>query len=106
MLEVLFYQYRAVAGSVWSESISTQTTLFPPSLSSLSQVDRPIDDIEEEEGEGEEGSCIEVDAFGSSRYDGFRWWGFLVGFILGLEGPRHFNWFTVTVKVGKFEVSR
>lgn len=72
----------------------------------LSQVDRPVDHVEEEEGEGEEGSCIEVDAFGSSRYDGFRWRRFLVGFVLGLEGSRHFHWFTVAVEVGKFKVSR
>lgn len=75
-------------------------------LFSPSQIDRPVNHIEEKEGEGEEGSCIEVNAFGSSRYDGFGWWGFLVGFVLGFEGPRHFNWFSITVKVGKFKVSR
>lgn len=65
----------------------------------FSQIDRPVDNIKEEEGEGEEGSCIEVNAFGSSGYDGLGWWGLLVGFVLGLEGPCHFNWFTITVKV-------
>lgn len=65
----------------------------------FSQIDRPVDNIKEEEGEGEEGSCIEVNAFGSSGYDRLGWWGLLVGFVLGLEGPCHFNWFTITVKV-------
>lgn len=79
---------------------------YPTLLHFVSQIDRPVDDIEEKEGEGEEGSCIEVNAFCSSGYDRFGWWGFLVGFILGLEGPCHFNRFTITVKVGKFKVSR
>lgn len=65
-----------------------QTTLFPPALLfHPSQIDRPVDHIEEEEGEGEQGSCIEVDAFGSSRYDRFGWRWFLFGFGLGFEGP-------------------
>ncbi|TNN62780.1 hypothetical protein EYF80_027006 [Liparis tanakae] len=31
------------------------------------RIDGPVDNIEEEEGEGEEGPCVEVDAFGRSR---------------------------------------
>lgn len=71
-----------------------------------SQVDRPVDDVEEEEGEREKRSCVEVDAFGSSRYDRFRRWRFLIGFVFGLEGPQHFHRFAVAVKVRKFKVSR
>jgi len=55
-----------------------------PSSSPLSQIDGPVDNIEEEEGEGEEGPCVEVDAFGRSRYDRLWWPWFLVGFVLGL----------------------
>ena len=71
----------------------------------ISQIDWPVNNVEEEEGEGEEGSCIKINTFSSSRYDRFGWWGFLVGFVLGLEGSCNFNWFTITVKVGKFKVS-
>lgn len=77
-----------------------------PFLIALSEINRPVDNIKEEEGKREEGSCIEINAFGSSRYDRFRWTGLLAGFDLGFQGSSHFNWFTITVKVGKFKVPR
>lgn len=72
----------------------------------MSQVDGPVDHVEEEEGEREEGSGIEVDALGGGGDDGFGWRRLLVGFALRLEVPLHLHGFTVAVKVREFKVPR
>ena len=98
MLKIFFDQYRVVNlkfqclfsvqcnMNISMIGMYQDTNHFITTLLPLSQIDRPVDNIEEEEGEREEGSCIEVNAFGGSRYDRFRWWGFLVTFVLGLVG--------------------
>lgn len=71
-----------------------------------SQVDGPVDHVEEEEGEGEEGPGVEVDALGRGGDDGLgrRW--LLAGFVLRLEVALYLHRLAVAVKVGELKVPR
>ncbi len=73
---------------------------------SWSQVDRPVNYIEEKEGEREQSSSIEIDLFSSRRDDGFRRWRLLVVLALWFSGSIcDLNGLAVTVEVWEFEIS-
>lgn len=71
-----------------------------------SQVDGPVDHVEEEEGEGEEGPGVEVDALGRGGDDGLGRRRLLAGFVLRLEVALHLHRLAVAVKVGELKVPR
>lgn len=71
----------------------------------ISQIYRPIYNIEEEEGEREERAGIEVDAFGCGWNDGFRGQRLLVVLRLRLaKSPPHLDGLAVAVKVRQLKI--
>lgn len=76
-------------------------------VSMQSQVYGPVNHIKEEEGEGEQGSGIQVDSFGSGGDNGFRRWRFPVVLGLGFaETSASINGLPVAVKVRQLKVPR